>query len=100
MRKSLQRVGFAGRTAGSLWVPESPVAVVRASPEDMTRLKTSLGLGTCVCVCVKVRIRVGGEGKLRRHQRLGSFHSRWTSEMSITPELQLCSCWKGFAETG
>lgn len=51
VRKSLQRVGFAGRTVGSLWVPESPVAVVRASPEDMTRLKTSLGLGTCVCVC-------------------------------------------------
>lgn len=33
-------------------------------------------------MCVKVRARVGGEGKLQAHQPLGSFHSRWTSEMS------------------
>lgn len=54
-----------------------------------------------MCVCVKARTRVGGEGKLRRHQQLGSFHSRWTSEMSeyyrvsITPGLQLCSMLEG-----
>ena len=52
--------------------------VMRALPEDMPHLRTSLGLGTCACV--KVRARVEGEGGLRTHLSLGSFHSLWTSE--------------------